>query len=165
VVDGVGNPKADLSHFSAMADVQHGGPSNGVPRTGWLGRYLDGIGADPMHGVAIGSRVPLVLTGAKTSGTALPQQVEFVREGRDGNRALDAALVAMGAATSGLGGLGECRVIAASGDDELRLEYQGAAFSVSHYRVDAFHIASITVESGAVAWHRVGAETCRPSGA
>ncbi|MFP5578071.1 MAG: DUF1501 domain-containing protein [Acidimicrobiia bacterium] len=107
VVDGVGNPKADLSHFSAMADVQHGGPSNGVPRTGWLGRYLDGIGADPMHGVAIGSRVPLVLTGAKTSGTALPQQVEFVREGRDGNRALDAALVAMGAGSSGLGGLGD----------------------------------------------------------
>ena len=107
VVEGVGNPKVDLSHFSAMADVQHGGPANGLPRTGWLGRYLDGVGADPMHGVAIGSRVPLVLTGAKTSGTALPQQVEFVREARDGNRALDAALVAMGAGSSGLGGLGD----------------------------------------------------------
>src|SRR3546814_21078405 len=59
-----------------------------------------------MHGVAIGSRVPLVLTGAKTSGTALPQHVEFVREARAGNRALDAALVAMGAGSSGLGGLG-----------------------------------------------------------
>src|SRR3546814_20464578 len=90
-----------------MADVQHGGPANGLPRTGWLGRYLDGVGADPMHGVAIGSRVPLVLTGAKTSGTALPQQVEFVRAARDGNRALDAALVAMGAGSSGLGGLGD----------------------------------------------------------
>lgn len=107
VVDGVGNPKVDLSHFSAMADVQHGGPSNGLPRTGWLGRYLDALGADPLQGVAIGSRVPLVLTGATGAATALPQQAEFVREIRDDKRAVDAALLAMGAGTSGLGGLGD----------------------------------------------------------
>lgn len=107
IVDGVGNPEVDLSHFSAMADVQHGGPSAGVPKTGWLGRYLDGLGADPLHGVAIGPRLPLVLTGARTVGTTLPSQVDFVRESRDHNRSLDAALVAMGANTTGLGNLGD----------------------------------------------------------
>lgn len=107
IVDGVGNPKADLSHFSAMAEVQHGGPASGVPRSGWLGRYLDGLGADPLHGVAIGSRVPLVLTGERTIGTALPAEVAFVRENREHNRSLDAALVAMGAGSSGLGGLAD----------------------------------------------------------
>lgn len=107
IVDGVGNPKVDLSHFSAMADVQHGGPAPGVPKTGWLGRYLDGLGADPLHGVAIGPRVPLVLTGARTVGTTLPSQVDFVRENRDHNRSLDTALVAMGAGTTGLGNLAD----------------------------------------------------------
>jgi uncharacterized protein (DUF1501 family) len=107
VVDGVGNPKVDLSHFSAMADVQHGGPASGVPKTGWLGRYLDGLGADPLHGVAIGPRLPLVLTGARTAGTTLPSQVEFVRENRAHNGSLDAALAAMGAGSTGLGGLGD----------------------------------------------------------
>ena len=107
IVDGVGNPKVDLSHFSAMADVQHGGPASGVPKTGWLGRYLDGLGADPLHGVAIGSRVPLVLTGARTVGTTLPSQVDFVRENREHNRTLDAALVAMGSGPTGLGTLAD----------------------------------------------------------
>jgi uncharacterized protein (DUF1501 family) len=107
IVDGVGNPKVDLSHFSAMAEVQHGGPSSGVPKTGWLGRYLDGLGGDPLHGVAIGSRVPLVLTGTRTVGTTLPSQVEFVRETRDHNRSLDAALAAMGAGSTGRGNLAD----------------------------------------------------------
>lgn len=107
VVDGVGNPKVDLSHFSAMADVQHGGPSQGVPQTGWLGRTLDVLGADPLHGVAVGPRLPLVLTGARTRGTTLPSQVDLVREDRDHDRSVDAALAAMGAGSTGLGRLGD----------------------------------------------------------
>lgn len=83
VIDGVGNPRNDLSHFSAMADVMHGRPSDGVPLDGWIGRYLDGLGGDPLHGVAIGNRVPLVVRGRTTTATALPQGSWVVRERRD----------------------------------------------------------------------------------
>ncbi len=107
VVDGIGNPKVDLSHFSAMADAQHGGPASGVPRTGWLGRYLDALGQGDLAGVSVGSRVPLVISGRTTSGTALPETVHFVRGRRDFGGNVDAGFGALAAGTTGLGPLAD----------------------------------------------------------
>lgn len=54
VVEGVGYPQPDLSHFASMETWWTGVP--GGLGAGWLGRYLDGtVGTeDPLAGIAIG---------------------------------------------------------------------------------------------------------------
>jgi len=55
IVEGVGYPDPNLSHFASMATWWSGLPAS-VGQTGWLGRYLDGtVGSnDPLAGVSIG---------------------------------------------------------------------------------------------------------------
>lgn len=55
IVEGVGYPNHELSHFSSMATWWSGLPGS-IGQTGWLGRYLDGtVGTnDPLAGVSIG---------------------------------------------------------------------------------------------------------------
>jgi len=55
IIEGVGYPDPDLSHFASMANWWSGYPGDAVG-TGWLGRYLDGtVGTDdPLAGVTIG---------------------------------------------------------------------------------------------------------------
>ncbi len=55
VVEGIGYPDPDLSHFSSMATWWSADP-NAISQTGWLGRYLDAA-VDPnetLAGVSIG---------------------------------------------------------------------------------------------------------------
>jgi uncharacterized protein (DUF1501 family) len=70
---GVGEPSRDRSHFSSMAKWM-GGHAAGPPfTTGWLGRYLDEIGADSIAGVAVGNQgVPLLLQRRNGSAIGLP---------------------------------------------------------------------------------------------
>ncbi len=68
IVEGVGYPSPDLSHFASMATWWSGSPA-GMTGTGWLGRYLDGtVGAgDPLAGVAVGPGVsPAMLAASAT---------------------------------------------------------------------------------------------------
>lgn len=55
IVAGVGYPEPDLSHFASMSTWWSGLPGT-IGRTGWLGRYLDGVvgSADPLAGITIG---------------------------------------------------------------------------------------------------------------
>ncbi len=55
IVEGVGVPKPDLSHFTSM-DRWWTASTDSVSRAGWLGRYLDGtVGfEDPLAGIVIG---------------------------------------------------------------------------------------------------------------
>jgi uncharacterized protein (DUF1501 family) len=74
IVEGVGYPDPDLSHFSSMAKWMAGRPT-GVPSTGWLGRWLDGRlagGKDLFAAAEIGQSVPLHLIGQQQQGTAVP---------------------------------------------------------------------------------------------
>jgi uncharacterized protein (DUF1501 family) len=74
VVEGVGYPKPNLSHFTSMAYWMGGQPS-GVPETGWIGRWLDGYlgGSKDIYAAAeIGQSLPLQLRGAARSGTVVP---------------------------------------------------------------------------------------------
>jgi uncharacterized protein (DUF1501 family) len=74
IVQGVGYPNPDLSHFSSMAYWMHGYSGAGMPSTGWIGRWLDGLGGDELFRAAsVGSGLPLHLIGNSTRGTAIPE--------------------------------------------------------------------------------------------
>lgn len=76
VVQGVGYANPDLSHFTSVAHWMSGWGGAGAQRTGWLGRYLDGLGTDPFYGVNIGNSIPLHFQGSQTSATTLPQRAD-----------------------------------------------------------------------------------------
>ncbi len=73
VIDGVGHPQPDLSHFTSMARWMTASTSTNSVSTGWLGRYVDGLGnPDAFHSIAMGSSIPLTLAGNRAAPTALP---------------------------------------------------------------------------------------------
>jgi uncharacterized protein (DUF1501 family) len=60
IVEGVGYPNPNYSHFESMRIWQTASPS-GQFQDGWLGRYFDTMGAPPQNGfpgLAIGARTP-----------------------------------------------------------------------------------------------------------
>jgi uncharacterized protein (DUF1501 family) len=73
VVRGVGEVGLDHSHFSCMAKWM-AGLTTGIPgASGWLGRYLDGIGADEFGGISVGDHgVPLHLRRLAGQTIGLP---------------------------------------------------------------------------------------------
>jgi uncharacterized protein (DUF1501 family) len=74
IVEGIGYPNPDLSHFNSMAYWMAGSPV-GIPTSGWIGRWLDGHlgGAKNLYAaVQVGQSVPLHLVGRTQRGTAVP---------------------------------------------------------------------------------------------
>ncbi|MFD9894474.1 DUF1501 domain-containing protein [Amycolatopsis sp. NPDC059027] len=71
IVRGVGYPKPDHSHFRSMAIWQTASPETSVP-TGWLGRWLDTSGDDPLRAVSVEPVLPPLLAGAQTAAASLP---------------------------------------------------------------------------------------------
>ncbi|WP_405490131.1 DUF1501 domain-containing protein [Nocardia sp. NBC_00511] len=70
IVRGVGYPKPDHSHFRSMDIWQTASPDEPVP-TGWIGRWLDATGDDPVRAVNIGPVLPQLALGAKNTAAAL----------------------------------------------------------------------------------------------
>jgi uncharacterized protein (DUF1501 family) len=79
ILQGVGDPSPDLSHFEAMARWMTGSarPADG---TGWLGRFTDGLpgGDDPFHAVGVGTSVPLTLMGRQRRPTVLAPDTSHI---------------------------------------------------------------------------------------
>ena len=74
VVQGVGDPLKDRSHFSNLARWQTGLPNGGIHRTGWLGRWLDANSSAAFTALAVGGQgVPLHLRGLTSTVTDLPR--------------------------------------------------------------------------------------------
>ena len=71
IVRGVGYPNPNRSHFRSMDIWQSAMPDRDVP-TGWLGRWLDATGTDPMRALSVGPNLPRLLTGERASGAAVP---------------------------------------------------------------------------------------------
>jgi uncharacterized protein (DUF1501 family) len=71
IVRGVSYPRPDHSHFRSMAIWQTAAPASPAP-TGWLGRWLDATGRDPLRAVAVGPVLPPLLAGERVAGAALP---------------------------------------------------------------------------------------------
>ncbi|MBV8782370.1 MAG: hypothetical protein JO353_13315, partial [Phycisphaerae bacterium] len=65
VVQGVGYPNPNRSHFRSMDIWQSGRPDEDVVTTGWIGRYFDNAcaGADPKVGISIGETSPVAMHG------------------------------------------------------------------------------------------------------
>jgi uncharacterized protein (DUF1501 family) len=89
IVEGIGYPDPDLSHFNSMAKWMAGSPT-GIPTSGWLGRWLDGYigGGKNLYAAAeIGQSVPLHLIGRTQRGTAVPAgRPSFGASTKDGDR-------------------------------------------------------------------------------
>src|SRR5690348_12879796 len=70
VVRGVGYPKQDRSHFRSMDIWQTASPDQPV-KTGWIGRWLDATGDDPLRAVNIGAVLAPLGIGEKRVAAAL----------------------------------------------------------------------------------------------
>lgn len=69
VVHGVGSAALDRSHFHCMDEWQAAGEDH---RTGWVGRWLDAEGDDPLDAVVVGRTLPLLARGAMRSAAVVP---------------------------------------------------------------------------------------------
>ena len=110
VVNGVGYPNPNRSHFESMRIWQEGWGGAGAPSSGWLGRWLDTLGADegPVPVTTVTDDVPYHLLGRNTRAVALSGNGYFfgVDTGARETRLYD-AIRAMAAAPSGLGPLAD----------------------------------------------------------
>ena len=83
IVQGVGYDPANFSHF-VSGDIWQAGTPGSTPQSGWLGRHLDrtGIADGELRALAIGSGLPLALTGAAEHGAQLQTLPPSFPDGR-----------------------------------------------------------------------------------
>ncbi len=79
VLQGVGYPNPNLSHFTSMGIWMHGRFDSGPPSNGWLGRWLDGQPAATATFAAatVGPSVPLHLIGDTRRALGVPDDGEM----------------------------------------------------------------------------------------
>jgi uncharacterized protein (DUF1501 family) len=81
IVQGVGYPNPDRSHFRSTDIWQTAADGDHFETHGWIGKYFDSCcqGADPTVGVAIGSEMPLSFAAAYPKGIAFarPEQLHW----------------------------------------------------------------------------------------
>jgi uncharacterized protein (DUF1501 family) len=82
IVRGVGYPKPDHSHFRSMDIWQTASPAEPVS-TGWIGRWLDATGDDPLRAVNVGPVLPPLAVGDKYTAAALSPTHAPLSEGFD----------------------------------------------------------------------------------
>ncbi len=80
IVRGVGYPKPDRSHFRSMDIWQTASPKDPVS-TGWIGRWLDAGGDDPLRALNIGAVLPLMSIGEKQVASALSENIPRIPGG------------------------------------------------------------------------------------
>ena len=107
VVQGVGYPNPDLSHFTSMATWMSGLPGQ-IPTSGWLGRHFDAAAPNTLRGVAIGSGVPLHMNGASHRSVSLPVGAPPPGlSSEDWNRRMFSSIEATSSASTGRGALAD----------------------------------------------------------
>lgn len=79
IVRGVGYPESDRSHFRSMDIWQSASIENSVT-TGWVGRWLDFNGGDPLAALHLGPLVPTLALGDRTTAAVLPSDAGFSTE-------------------------------------------------------------------------------------
>ena len=90
IIQGVGYPNPNRSHFRATEIWQTASDADRIEREGWLGRYFDNccVGADPTVGVAIGNEMPQSFTARTSTGVVFtrPEGYRFMSSDRVGQR-------------------------------------------------------------------------------
>jgi uncharacterized protein (DUF1501 family) len=87
IVRGVGYPQPDHSHFRSM-DIWQSASTDNQVSTGWIGRWLDSTGDDPLRAINIGTVLPTLAIGERATASALsPQAIP-----PEGSQSLIAAL-------------------------------------------------------------------------
>jgi uncharacterized protein (DUF1501 family) len=85
VIQGVGYPNPNRSHFRSTEIWQTASDEDKVEKYGWLGRYFDNAcpGADPTVGVTIGSQLPEAFFARRPKGICFnnPQDYRFMANG------------------------------------------------------------------------------------
>jgi uncharacterized protein (DUF1501 family) len=85
VIQGVGYPNPNRSHFRSTEIWQTASDSERIEKYGWVGRYFDSAckGADPTVGVTIGSQLPEAFFAKHPRGICFnnPQSYRFVSNG------------------------------------------------------------------------------------
>jgi uncharacterized protein (DUF1501 family) len=115
IVRGVGYPNPSFSHFRSM-DIWQTGVAETSVTTGWLGRWLDATGTDPLRAVSAGPNLPVALTGERAQAAAvLPGSMRL-----PGSAQERSAFAAMEAAARGDAPLQAA--VAQSGADMLRVQ-------------------------------------------
>ena len=86
VIQGVGYPNPNRSHFRSTEIWQTASDAQRFERYGWLGRYFDNAckGADPTIGVSVGRQMPQAFAAKKPMGVSLedPQSYKFMTSDR-----------------------------------------------------------------------------------
>ena len=85
IVQAVGYPNPDRSHFRAM-DIWHSAqPEREQPASGWVGRYFDNAcpGDDPHVGVNVGDTLPLAMQGERRTPLTLERPESYRYKGTD----------------------------------------------------------------------------------
>jgi uncharacterized protein (DUF1501 family) len=69
VIEGVGYPNPDFSHFRSM-DIWQSADPDGKAHAGWLGRYFEGLtdsDGHPLVGLSVGRRMPAAFASSKAT--------------------------------------------------------------------------------------------------
>ena len=85
IVQGVGYPNPNRSHFRSM-DIWHSAdPSKEIVTNGWLGRFFDNTcaGTDPHVGVSIGEQMPLAMKGDRITPLSFDRPETYRYNGRN----------------------------------------------------------------------------------
>src|SRR6516165_6314317 len=79
IVQGVGYPNPNRSHFRSTEIWQTASDTDHTVSDGWLGRYFDNCcsGADPVVGVAIGEEAPQAFAAKNPTGITLSRPEQF----------------------------------------------------------------------------------------
>lgn len=78
ILQGVGYPNPNRSHFRALEIWHTASDSNKFERSGWIGRYFDHeCEGSPAAGVAIGGRTPQAFSSKKGAGITLSRPDAF----------------------------------------------------------------------------------------
>jgi uncharacterized protein (DUF1501 family) len=125
VLRGVGYPEPDRSHFRSMAIWQTASPQT-ASTTGWLGRWLDASGDDPLRAVSLDALIPPMLAGAKTAAAAFP--VTGLKLPKD---ALGRSMALLGAPDAG-DGIWQARAAKAIADLQQAARVLGPAAAGHH---------------------------------
>jgi uncharacterized protein (DUF1501 family) len=117
IVRGVGYPNPNLSHFASMDIWQTANPTDGTG-PGWIGRWLDLTGDDPMRAISVGPTLPTLLRGASQTATAVVSpQIDL-----PGDQQFQQAFAAM--QTQGSDRQGALAAVAGAGTDLLHAQEQ-----------------------------------------